>query len=95
MLIEGVKEPYTFKPRFEPDQEVQMKFYVPSDYKIDKTITLVLTSEEFVELHPILVKILKIITLGETVKPMIIILCHGVKLKWITCMEERKQIIYF
>jgi hypothetical protein len=80
MLIESVKEPYTFKPRFEPDQEVQMKFYVPSDYKIDKTIMTDHTLEEFVGLHPTLVKIQKIIFLGETVKPMIIVLCHGVKL---------------
>ncbi|QYK61737.1 hypothetical protein KAI37_02061 [Paenibacillus sp. S25] len=39
MLIEGVKNPYTFKPRFEPDQEVQMKFYVPSDGNIALTVT--------------------------------------------------------
>ncbi|WP_256703502.1 YrpD family protein [Paenibacillus peoriae] len=39
MLIEGVKEPYSFKPRFEPDQEVQMKFYVPSDGNIALTVS--------------------------------------------------------
>ncbi len=39
MLIEGEKNPYTFKPRFDPDQEVRMKFYVPSDGNIALTLT--------------------------------------------------------
>lgn len=34
-----VKNPYTFQPRFEPDQEVQMKFYVPSDGNIALTVS--------------------------------------------------------
>ncbi|AJW69120.1 hypothetical protein PPE_05170 [Paenibacillus polymyxa E681] len=53
---------------------------VSGRYKANKTITMALISGEFVGLHPILVQIQKIISLGETVKPMIIVLCHLVKL---------------